>query len=113
MNTNAKLYCNNYYHIYNRTNNKEALFRSDENREFFLRQYQKYLGPYIDIFAYALMSNHFHFNIRVKDLETINSHISSLHENELTVALKNYKRDRIASSDAISDVLISQHRRFL
>jgi REP element-mobilizing transposase RayT len=125
MNTKSDFQFDGYYHIYNRTNNKEALFRSDENRDYFLRQYKKYLGPYIDVFAYALMSNHFHFSIRVKDEEMISSYIKGLNYDELTVSLKKYKdriassssSDRIALSDAItvntvSDVIIDQHRRF-
>ena len=34
------------YHVYNRTNNKELLFKTDENRLFFLREYAKYLEPF-------------------------------------------------------------------
>ena len=128
MNTKADFQVDSYYHIYNRTNNKEALFKSDENRTYFLKQYNKYLGPYLEFFAYALMSNHFHFSVKVKSKEEINTFINNLDSSELTVALKRYKesasfieqsdhiipeqRDRIATSDTISDVIIGQHRRF-
>ena len=55
-----------YYHIYNRGNNRENLFWEEENYEFFLRQYKKYISPLADTFAYCLLRNHFHFLIRVK-----------------------------------------------
>ncbi len=64
------------YHIYNRANGNEKIFLSDENYKFFLAQYAKYISPYADIFSYCLMPNHFHFLIRVKGLEELNSAFS-------------------------------------
>ncbi len=52
-----------YYHIYNRGNNKQKIFFDDENYLFFLSKFKKYLIPNIDVFAYCLMPNHFHFFI--------------------------------------------------
>ena len=54
------------YHVYNRTNNKEKLFLSDENRIFFLKRYSEILSPFADTFCWGLLPNHFHFLIRVK-----------------------------------------------
>ena len=56
-----------FYHIYNRTIDKQLMFRSDENYEYFLVQYNKYLSPVIDTYAYCLLGNHFHLLIRVKN----------------------------------------------
>ena len=56
-----------FYHIYNRGNNKENLFKEERNYSFFLNRWEKYLLPYIDIWCYCLMPNHFHFLIKVKD----------------------------------------------
>ena len=56
-----------FYHIYNRGNNKENLFIEDRNYSFFLSRWEKYLLPYTEIWCYCLMPNHFHFFIRVKD----------------------------------------------
>jgi len=55
-----------YYHVFSRTNNREPLFITDDNRRFFLNQYRKFLGPYVDTFSWCLMENHFHFTIRIK-----------------------------------------------
>lgn len=55
-----------FYHIYNRANGNENLFRSDENYRFFLKQYAYFIVPVADTFAYCLMPNHFHFLIRIK-----------------------------------------------
>lgn len=54
------------YHIYNKTNNRELLFRSSENYRYFLKQYAKYLSPFIETFAWSLLPNHFHLIVRVK-----------------------------------------------
>jgi putative transposase len=58
-----KLYPNQIFHVYNRGNNKQRIFFSDENYLFFLRKVRNYLLPHCDILAYCLMPNHFHFLI--------------------------------------------------
>lgn len=55
-----------FYHIYNRANGSELLFRSDDNYHYFLRKYTEYISPIIDTFSYCLMPNHFHFLAQVK-----------------------------------------------
>jgi REP element-mobilizing transposase RayT len=54
----------NYYHIYNRTINKEILFYKKDNYLFFLRKYRK-LDNYLDTIAYCLMPTHFHFLVKI------------------------------------------------
>ena len=56
-----------YYHIYNRGINSCNLFKENSNYEHFLYLYEKYITPIADTFAYCLMSNHFHFLVRIKD----------------------------------------------
>jgi len=55
------------YHIYNRGNNQQTIFYSEENYYYFLRKCHKYLRPHGDILAWCLMPNHFHFLINVND----------------------------------------------
>jgi len=57
---------NGYYHIYNRANGREKLFRDKEDHLQFLSLYEKYILPIADTYAWVLMKNHFHFLIRVK-----------------------------------------------
>jgi len=61
------LYKDQYYHIYNRGNNGEKIFYSPANYLFFLKRFEKYLSDCVDLFAYCLLSNHFHLLIKVKD----------------------------------------------
>ncbi len=56
-----------FYHVYNRAVGGGQLFLSDENCRFFMQQYTKYLTPVAETYAYALLGNHFHFLIRIRD----------------------------------------------
>jgi REP element-mobilizing transposase RayT len=57
---------NKYYHLYNRANNRELLFRNRDNYLYFLSKYRKYLAPFLDTLAYCLMPDHFYFLVFVK-----------------------------------------------
>jgi putative transposase len=57
----------NFYHIYNRGINSCDLFNERTNFEFFLRLYDKHITPVADTYAWALMKNHFHLLIKIKD----------------------------------------------
>ncbi len=60
-----------YYHIFNRGVNKETIFKEERNYSFFLNLYTKYIVPISQTFAYCLLSNHFHFLVRIKSKEEI------------------------------------------
>ena len=62
-----------YYHIFNKGNSKENIFLNDENYKFFLRLYIKYLQEFFEIIAYCLLPNHFHFHVKVKELDDLQS----------------------------------------
>ena len=55
-----------HYHVYNRTNNREALFHDDTDRRFFMEQYKRFVADYVDTYAYCLLPNHFHWAVRIK-----------------------------------------------
>jgi REP element-mobilizing transposase RayT len=57
-----------FYHVYNRSIGNEKLFITLDNYRFFLAKWKLYL-PYLDVFAYCLMPNHFHFIVRVRELD--------------------------------------------
>ena len=56
-----------YYHIFNRGNNGQHVFFTEENYRYFLRLFHQFIYPYVDLLAYSLMPDHFHFLIRTKD----------------------------------------------
>ena len=52
------------YHVFNRGIRKENIFRDDSDYSFFLDSLSKTYSKYsFDLYAYALMPNHFHLLI--------------------------------------------------
>jgi len=70
-NTKTPLEADKMFHIYNHAVGKDNFFNSSDNYNFFLLKLKKYLQNYIDIYAYCLMPNHFHFVIKVKSEKII------------------------------------------
>ena len=55
-----------YYHFYNRGNNRQPVFFERENYLFFLRRFKRFVIGYVDVIAYCLMPTHYHILVRVK-----------------------------------------------
>jgi putative transposase len=91
-----------YYHVYNRTINKEPQFHEQQNYDFFLDKFNKYLSNHLDIYAYCLMPNHFHFLIKTKS----NGSLSKLSDSELLqtekIITKSFKDFFITYSKSIN-----------
>jgi len=64
-----------YYHIYNRGINSDILFKDNDNYNYFLKLYDTHIDPIAETFAWCLMKNHFHFLIRIKEIEEIKAEI--------------------------------------
>lgn len=60
-----------FYHIWNRGNNRENLFYTSANYEYFLRLYDQFLDPVAETYAFCLLPNHFHLLIRTKSFITV------------------------------------------
>lgn len=88
-----------FYHIYNRGNNRENLFYSNENYVYFLKKYDFYLNDYLETYAFCLLPNHFHLLARVKDL------------NNDSIPLRD-GIDRSSSATGIDKKISEQFRRF-
>jgi len=67
----APLQYGSYYHIYNRGNNRENIFREERNYAYFLQLYDRHIVGTADTYAYCLLRNHFHFLVRIKTRQEI------------------------------------------
>ena len=68
-----------WYHIYNRGINAETLFREDKNYPYFLGLVTKHTLKVAEIYAYCLLSNHFHFLVRIVDQPENAPHLGFSH----------------------------------
>src|SRR6187401_3296816 len=62
-----KLIPGQFYHVYNRGNNKENIFIDHHNYNYFLQKYKLHIFPIAETFAYCLLKNHFHILLRIRE----------------------------------------------
>ena len=60
-----------YYHIYNRGNNRRNLFYDDQDYLRFLALIRKYISAAMTVYAYALLPDHFHLCLKVHPLDRL------------------------------------------
>lgn len=125
----------NYYHIYNRGNNRELLFFEEADFQNFLDRYHKYLGDIFETYAWCLIPNHFHFLIRVKDtgpwgrnlkgnrdeackiistrmrlfLMSYAKRINMRRERYGSLMVKNFRRKKVGSTEYLKQLVIYIH----
>ncbi|MBE9049317.1 transposase [Nostocales cyanobacterium LEGE 11386] len=74
----VSLQTGNFYHVYNRGNNQQNIFFERENYIYFLKLVREHLiSKAVDIVAYCLMPNHYHFLVYLRD-ETLSESMKSL-----------------------------------
>ena len=61
----------NFYHIYNRGNNRENIFLQERNYAYFLELWWKHISPIAETWAYCLLRNHFHAVVYIKKKEDL------------------------------------------
>ena len=118
----TKLRPGRYYHLYNRGNNSENLFREERNYRFFLKKYAHYIEPVAQTFAYCLLKNHFHLLVRVRPgaedasqqfAHLFNSYTRSFnrtYDRHGSLFEKNFKRREVASEAYFATLVRYIHR---
>lgn len=94
------------YHVYNRSINRERIFKKEENYYFFLRRFKELILPFFEIYAYCLLSNHFHFCISPKP---ISKKVLASVEKQNTIKSKRFLENELT----YNDFLESQFKRLL
>lgn len=105
----ADLQEENIYHIYGRTNSKEELFREEGNYLFFLNKYDGILSSFWDTYAWCLLTNHFHWLIRVKTRKQLQTMLGLLPNDKLCKVEKKYLEEKISAEEILENAC----RRFL
>jgi hypothetical protein len=54
-----------YYHLYNAVENREIIFKEEQEYLFFLERYRIFIGEFVTTLAYCLTPSEFHFVIKV------------------------------------------------
>ena len=81
-NSNDVLEFGKCYHIYNKANGKERLFITKKDYYYFLKKMQRFLLPFVDIFAYCLIPNHFHLLVSIKNIDEVEDTIKNKIESD-------------------------------
>jgi len=59
-----------FYHLYNRAVGNDLLFYQKKNYDYFLEKFHELVDDCLDIYAYCLLPNHFHFLIFIPEAIT-------------------------------------------
>jgi putative transposase len=70
-----------FFHVYNRTNGSHKLFREEKNYRYFIESFEDYLVGVSDIYSYCLLPSHFHYIIRIKQLNQMETFLESIKSN--------------------------------
>jgi len=112
-----------YYHVYNRGNNYENLFKENRNYIFFLDLMKRHLLEVTEILCYCLLKNHFHLLIKTKENCTdseisqkfsnfFNSYskaINRAHKRNGSLFKDRFSRKKIESEDYLKELIIYIH----
>lgn len=103
---------NEYYHVFNRSNNGENLFKKPKHRSFFLQRYQKYLSPFVFTHSYTMPDDHFHFSLQVKDIDTIISYLQTIYPTNRTRVMKELLSSTENIEYQIDLLIVNQFQNF-
>jgi hypothetical protein len=103
--------CDKFYHIICKSLLGQVLFKSDENRRFFLQRYQYFLYPFISTYCYCLLDNHVHLLVKVNKATAIKTAIESVPIKERSIGQNNFLQTEIAD-DLINPFLERQFNSF-
>lgn len=100
-----------FYHVICKSVAPEYLFRSDDNKNFFLQRYKDYILPYTKLLSYCMFNNHAHFLVQIKSCNAITESL----EAQLFSVLTKTQREWLASSEkeiTISTLIQRQYNSF-
>jgi putative transposase len=64
----------NFFHIYNRGNNRENIFHQERNYAYFMELWWKHTSPIAETWSFCLLRNHFHAVVFIKNQEDLDGY---------------------------------------
>ena len=101
----------NFYHIFNQGNNRENIFLQERNYVYFLQKVDFYLTDFVELHAFCLMPNHFHFLVRIKLLKNVDNKEAKEKFNEYCNSKKIDISNEKQTANIYSDFISEQFRR--
>jgi len=98
------------YHVYNQGNNRQKIFFTRENYQYFLGKIKINVLPFTDILAWCLMPNHFHLMVSVNEVELPKESIKALPGISPSSILLTHKTSTISLNHSIGIMLASYTR---
>lgn len=74
----APFYTGNFYHLVCKSIDGLLLFREESDYNTFLHRFKKFMGDFVDVWAYCQLSNHTHQIVKVKSVNEIANFVSNL-----------------------------------
>ncbi len=108
----APFYFDSHYHLVFKCHGDLLLFKTDDNKHYFLRRFTFFLSLYIDCWAWCLLNNHAHMIVKVRSASEIETAINALPEADKTVSMKKWVT-QIDNERCFNEVMERQVGRFM
>lgn len=96
LNFHSKFEPQKFYHVIAKSVDGVKLFANEENKSFFLKRFAVYVTDFADVYAYCLLDNHIHYLVRPKPVNEIETHLSNLDKERLTITCKRFLENTAA-----------------
>jgi putative transposase len=103
----APLETDNFFHLYNRGNDGIKIFYNKENYSYFLWKFDEYMTKFVLVYSYCLLTNHFHFLIKVKSEKEVLEAVEGKKNFQKTIDKAKKEKE-----DVVSAIVSEQFRRF-
>ncbi len=101
------------YHVYQRGNNKDYIFENPNAKNFFLKELRDFNKKYdFELFAYAIMNNHYHLLIKTNN-DTLDKIMFSLNNNVAKYISRTSGRCGHIYGDRYSSILVKDEHYLL
>ena len=97
----ASFESNRFFHIIAKAAGNCLLFKSDENRRFFLKKYLAFSSGYFDTYSYVLMDNHVHWLIKCNSHEGLLQHLTEFTEENRKKHQHRFLKNEITFEEAL------------